>query len=70
VTADAPTQRRTMSARKQKVILLVSASVACAIPGVIALAIESETLGYVSVGVLLAGILLGPVIDRMRGPDE
>ncbi len=59
-----------MTARKQKVILLICASVACAIPGLIALAVNSATLGYVSVGVLVAGILAGPVIDRMRGAGE
>ena len=59
-----------MTARKQKVILLACASVACAIPGLIALAIDSATLGYVSVGVLVMGILAGPVIDRMRGTGD
>jgi hypothetical protein len=67
----APTGTRApMSARKQKVVLLAAASIACAIPGIIALATENETLGYVSVGVLVAGIVLGPVIDRARGNDE
>ena len=70
--ADPPRERRPvmagcggLSPRAEKTIRLV---VTCAMPrrsGIIAVATDNETLGYIAVAIVLAGIVAGPVVARV-----
>ncbi len=64
MTATAP--RKRMSDRAEKATRLSVAGALCAIPGFIGIVTDTEWLGYVCVGILLAAILAGPVIERIR----
>lgn len=56
---------RRLSPRAEKTIRLVLMCAVAGVFGIIAVAIESETLGWVAVAIMMAGILLGPVIAWM-----
>ena len=61
---------RHLSPRAEKTIRLV---VTCAIAGMFGVAAvvrESETLGYIGIGILLAGILAGPITSRLVARGE
>ena len=62
----AAAERRPMSARAEKSIRLSVTGILSAPTGLIGIATRTEWLGYVTVGIILVGILLGPVIERMR----
>jgi hypothetical protein len=51
---------RRLSPRAEKTIRLVSVCVLAAILGIVAVALDNEAIGYVSMGLVLAGILAGP----------
>ena len=61
---------RHLSPRAEKTIRLVAVCAVAAVLGIIAVARDSETLGYVAVGIVLAGILAGPVLARFLLPPE
>lgn len=61
------TERHRMSARAEKATRLTVAGFLSGVPGITGIVTDTEWLGYVCVGVLLVAILLGPVIERVRG---
>lgn len=56
---------RRLSPRAEKTIRLVVSCVVAAPLGIIAVANDDETLGFIAVGIVLAGILAGPVVSRV-----
>lgn len=56
---------RALSPRAEKTVRLVSACAIATVFGVIAVVRESEPLGYVGAGIVLAAILAGPVVNRL-----
>ncbi len=61
---------RRLSPRAEKTIRLVTVCAVAAVLGIIAVVQDSEALGYAAVGIVLAGILAGPVIARLLLPPE
>jgi hypothetical protein len=62
---------RRLSPRAEKTIRLVLVCAIAAVLGIIAVVQDSEPIGYVAVGILIAGILAGPVIARLlREPGD
>ena len=61
---------RRLSPRAEKTIRLVVVCAVAAVLGIIAVARDSEALGYAAVGIVLAGILAGPVLARYLSPPE
>ena len=61
---------RRLSPRAEKTIRLVAVCAVAAVLGIIAVVRDSEALGYTAVGIVLAGILAGPVIARLLTPPE
>jgi hypothetical protein len=61
---------RRLSPRAEKTIRLVAVCAVAAVLGIIAVVRDSEALGYVAVGIVLAGILAGPVVARFLVPPE
>lgn len=59
--------RRGISARAEKAIRLTSAGVIAAPFGLTGYFTDTPALGYVALGVVLVAILLGPVIEHLRG---
>ena len=59
---------RRLSPRAEKTIRLVVTCVVAAPLGMIAVANDDETLGYVAVGIVVAGILAGPAVTRVLFP--
>ncbi len=59
---------RSLSPRAEKTIRLVASCAIAGVLGITAVIIESETLAYVAVGIVLAGILAGPVVARLMAP--
>ena len=59
-----------LSPRAEKTVRLVSTCIVAAGFGIAAVARDSETLGYVAVGIVLAGILAGPLVARVLFPRE
>jgi multisubunit Na+/H+ antiporter MnhG subunit len=55
---------RRLTPRAEKTIRLVSVCAVAAVLGIVAVALDSETLGFAAMAVVLAGILAGPVIAR------
>lgn len=53
---------RRLSPRAEKTIRLVAICVIAAPLGIIAVATDDETLAYVASGIVIAGILAGPVV--------
>jgi uracil phosphoribosyltransferase len=61
---------RRLSPRAEKTIRLVVTCVIAAPLGIIAVVNDHETLGFIAVGIVLAGIIAGPVIARILDPGE
>jgi len=56
---------RGLSPRAEKTIRLVVSCAVAAVLGIIAVVTDNEPLGYVAVGIVLAGILAGPLVARV-----
>lgn len=56
---------RRLSPRAEKTIRLVVTCVIAAPLGIYSVANEDETLGFIAVGIVLAGIIAGPVVARI-----
>ena len=61
---------RRLSPRAEKTIRLVAVCAVAAVLGIIAVVKDSEALGFVAVGIVLAGILAGPVIALLLTPPK
>jgi hypothetical protein len=61
---------RRLSPRAEKTIRLVATCVIAAPLGMISVANDDETLGYIAVGIVLAGILAGPAVGRLLFSGE
>lgn len=59
---------RRLSPRAEKTIRLVATCAIAAPLGMIAVANDDETLGYVAAGIVLAGIVAGPAVQRVLNP--
>ncbi len=59
---------RRLSPRAEKTIRLVVTCAVAAVLGITALVIESELLAYIACGILLGGILAGPLVARVLFP--
>jgi hypothetical protein len=59
---------RRLSPRAEKTIRLVAVCAVAGVLGIIAVAIDSEALGYAAVGIVLGGILAGPLVARVLFP--
>jgi hypothetical protein len=59
---------RRLSPRAEKTIRLVVVCAIAAVLGIIAVARDSEPLGYAAVAIVLAGILAGPLVARVLFP--
>lgn len=62
--------RRRPSARVEKSIRLTTGSVVAAVVGIVAVALDSEVLGFAAVTIILVAILIGPVMTRVLGIDR
>lgn len=60
---------RRLSARAEKTIRLVVMCALAAIFGIAAVARDDETLGYIAIGIMLTGILIGPLTSRLLTRD-
>ncbi len=60
---------RRLSPRAEKTIRLVATCVIAAPLGIWSVANEDEALGFVAVGIVLAGIVAGPVVARVLFPS-
>ena len=56
---------RRLSPRAEKTIRLVATCVIAAPLGIYSVANEDETLGFIAVGIVLAGIIAGPAVARI-----
>ena len=59
---------RRLSPRAEKTIRLVVVCALATVLGIIAVARDSEPLGYAAVAIVLAGILAGPLVARILFP--
>ena len=59
---------RRLSPRAEKTIRLVVVCAVAAVLGILAVARDSEPLGYAAVAIIIAGILAGPVVARLLLP--
>jgi hypothetical protein len=55
---------RRLSPRGEKTVRLVTVCVLAAVLGIVAVALDNEAVGYAAMGLVLAGILVGPLIER------
>jgi membrane associated rhomboid family serine protease len=55
---------RRLSPRAEKTLRLVVMCLIAAILGIVAVALDSPAIGYVSIAVVLVGILAGPLVAR------
>lgn len=55
---------RRLTPRAEKTLRLVAVCALAGILGIIAVAIDSQALGYTAMGLVLVGILAGPVVAR------
>ncbi|HSJ73646.1 MAG TPA: hypothetical protein VK904_04960 [Miltoncostaeaceae bacterium] len=55
---------RRLTPRAEKTLRLVAVCLVAAVLGIIAVILDSEAVGYASMGLVLAGILVGPLIAR------
>lgn len=55
---------RGLSARAEKTIRLVVTCAVAAVLGIIAVVTENQVVGYIAVGIVLVGILAGPLVSR------
>lgn len=56
---------RRLSPRAEKTIRLVAVCAVAGVLGIVAVALDSEAVGYAAMGLVLAGILAGPVVARL-----
>lgn len=61
---------RRLSPRAEKTIRLVVVCAIATVVGILAVTLESETLGYTAAAIVLLGILAGPVVARALMPKE
>lgn len=61
---------RRLSPRAEKAIRLTTTCVIAAPLGIIAVVNDNETLGFIAVGIVLAGIIAGPAVARILSPGE
>jgi hypothetical protein len=61
---------RRLSPRAEKTIRLVVTCVIAAPLGIIAVVNDDETLGFIAVGIVLAGIIAGPAVARILFPGD
>lgn len=61
---------RRLSPRAEKTVRLVASCAIAGVLGITAVIIESETLAYVAIGIMLAGILVGPLVARVLFPRD
>jgi hypothetical protein len=61
---------RRLSPRAEKTIRLVASCAIAGVLGITAVIIESEALAYVAIGIILAGILAGPLVARVLFPRD
>ncbi len=62
---------RSLTPRAEKTIRLVATCAIASVLGITAVVIDSEPLAYVAVGIVLAGILAGPLVARLLvAPDD
>jgi hypothetical protein len=64
---------RRLSPRAEKTLRLVTVCLLAAVLGIVAVALDSQALGYVAIAIVLVGILAGPLIERRLfrgGPPE
>ncbi len=61
---------RHMSARTEKTLRLVGVCLLASAFGIVAVALDSEVWGYIAAGIILAGILVGPVAARLLEPPS
>jgi ABC-type Mn2+/Zn2+ transport system permease subunit len=59
---------RRLSPRAEKTIRLVVVCAVAAVVGILAVTRGSEALGYAAAGIVLAGILAGPLVARALTP--
>ena len=59
---------RRLSPRAEKTIRLFAVCAVAAVVGILAVTLESEALGYTAAGIVLAGILAGPLVARALPP--
>ncbi len=55
---------RRLSPRAEKTLRLVAVCAIAAVLGIVSVALDNEAIGFAAMGVVLAGILAGPVIAR------
>lgn len=55
---------RRLTPRAEKTIRLVAVCAVAGVLGIIAVALDSEAIGFAAMGLVLAGILAGPVVAR------
>jgi hypothetical protein len=56
---------RRLSPRAEKTLRLVSVCLLAGVLGIIAVALDSEAIGYAAISLVLLGILAGPVVARL-----
>ena len=62
---------RGLTPRAEKTIRLVVTCAIAAVLGIIAVVTENEVVGYIAVGIVLLGILAGPLVSRaLVGPGR
>lgn len=61
-----PAPRKRMSARAEKAVRYTATGVVATPVGFTGLFTGNETLGYAAFGIVLAAVLVGPVIERVR----
>jgi low temperature requirement protein LtrA len=61
---------RTLTPRAEKTIRLVASCAVASVLGITAVVIDSEPLAYAAVGIVLAGILAGPLVARLMAPPD
>ena len=61
---------RRLSPRAEKTVRLVATCAIAAVLGITAVIVENEPLAYVAVGIVLAGILAGPLVARVLFPPD
>jgi hypothetical protein len=62
---------RSLSPRAEKTIRLVATCAIASVLGITAVVIDSEPLAYAAAGIVLAGILAGPLVARLlAAPGE
>lgn len=61
---------RRLSPRAEKTIRLVVTCLIASVLGITAVVTDDEALGYAAAGIVLAGILAGPLVARALFPPD